>query len=108
MTIEPVVEEGEEGAAQAIDTAPERTTISGHPIRPLYGPADAGSDPEREIGAPGSFPFTRGPYESMYRGRLWTMRQFAGFGTVEETNERFRYCSHTARRAYPPLSTCRP
>ena len=45
----------------------------------------------RNIGSPGEFPFTRGVYPSMYRGRLWTMRQFAGFGTAEETNERFRY-----------------
>ncbi|HXV05018.1 MAG TPA: methylmalonyl-CoA mutase family protein [Solirubrobacterales bacterium] len=67
------------------------STISGHPIEPLYTAADAPADPDAEIGRPGEFPFTRGPYESMYRGRLWTMRQFAGFGTVEETNERFHY-----------------
>ena len=67
-------------------------TMSGHPVRPLYGPDDlADWDPERDLGHPGEFPFTRGPYPSMYRGRLWTMRQFAGFGTVEETNKRFRY-----------------
>ena len=67
-------------------------TISGEPIKPLYTEEDrAGADPEREIGCPGEFPFTRGVYPSMYRGRLWTMRQFAGFGTAEETNERFRY-----------------
>jgi methylmalonyl-CoA mutase, N-terminal domain len=69
----------------------ERTTMSGHPIGPLYGPEAAPADPEETIGRPGEYPFTRGPYESMYRGRLWTMRQFAGFGTVEETNERFHY-----------------
>jgi methylmalonyl-CoA mutase N-terminal domain/subunit len=69
----------------------ERTTMSGHPIAPLYGPEQAPAAPEETIGRPGEFPFTRGPYESMYRGRLWTMRQFAGFGTVEETNERFHY-----------------
>ena len=67
------------------------STISGHEIRPLYGPEDTTADPEAELGYPGEYPFTRGPYPSMYRGRLWTMRQFAGFGTVEETNERFRY-----------------
>ncbi|MGZ8666320.1 MAG: methylmalonyl-CoA mutase family protein, partial [Solirubrobacterales bacterium] len=67
-------------------------TISGEPVRPLYTEEDrADSDPERDIGLPGSYPFTRGIYPSMYRGRLWTMRQFAGFGTAEETNERFRY-----------------
>jgi len=69
----------------------EFSTMSGHPIEPLYGPEEGPADPEETIGRPGSYPFTRGPYESMYRGRLWTMRQFAGFGTVEETNERFHY-----------------
>lgn len=78
--------------------APERnahgellTTISGEPVRPLYGPADAETDYARDLGNPGEYPFTRGVYESMYRGRMFTMRQFAGFGTAEETNERFRY-----------------
>jgi methylmalonyl-CoA mutase N-terminal domain/subunit len=75
--------------------APERdapfSTISGEPIKPLYTESDLGSDPERTIGLPGEYPYTRGVYGSMYRGRLWTMRQFAGFGTAEETNERFRY-----------------
>jgi methylmalonyl-CoA mutase N-terminal domain/subunit len=67
-------------------------TISGEPVKPLYTDQDrAGKDPEKELGHPGEYPFTRGPYPSMYRGRLWTMRQFAGFGTAEETNERFRY-----------------
>jgi len=69
----------------------ETKTLSGHPIAPLYGPEDAPADAGEQIGCPGEYPFTRGPYESMYRGRLWTMRQFAGFGTVEETNERFHY-----------------
>src|SRR5690349_2426348 len=69
----------------------ERSTMSGHPIEPLYGSEEAAPDLEERVGAPGAYPFTRGPYESMYRGRLWTMRQFAGFGTVEETNERFHY-----------------
>src|ERR671917_482603 len=67
-------------------------TISGEPVRPLYTADDlADWDAERDLGFPGEFPYTRGPYSSMYRGRLWTMRQFAGFGTVEETNERFHY-----------------
>lgn len=65
-------------------------TLSAHPIKPLYGPAD-GSEPPASIGHPGSYPYTRGVYPSMYRSRLWTMRQFAGFGTAEETNERFHY-----------------
>src|SRR5215213_6818797 len=73
---------------------PERkeqfTTLSGEPVRALYGPGEVGVFRER-IGLPGEFPFTRGVYPSMYRGRLWTMRQFAGFGTAEETNARFRY-----------------
>ncbi|HET9198104.1 MAG TPA: methylmalonyl-CoA mutase family protein [Solirubrobacterales bacterium] len=69
----------------------EFSTISGQEIKPLYTEADLEGDAEEKVGEPGSFPFTRGPYPSMYRGRLWTMRQFAGFGTVEETNERFHY-----------------
>jgi methylmalonyl-CoA mutase, N-terminal domain len=69
----------------------EFRTMSGHPIGSLYGPDNAPADAEETVGRPGEYPFTRGPYESMYRGRLWTMRQFAGFGTVEETNERFHY-----------------
>jgi methylmalonyl-CoA mutase, N-terminal domain len=73
--------------------SPERdagfVTLSGEPIRPLYTQADL---PDSEaIGLPGGFPFTRGVYPSMYRGRLWTMRQFAGFGSAADTNERFRY-----------------
>jgi methylmalonyl-CoA mutase N-terminal domain/subunit len=68
------------------------TTLSGHPVEPLYSDEDLeGPDYAERLGDPGEFPFTRGPYASMYRGRLWTMRQFAGFGTVTETNERFRY-----------------
>src|SRR5919202_1301096 len=67
-------------------------TISGQEVKPLYTEEDReGSDPEREIGYPGEYPYTRGVYPSRYRGRLWTMRQFAGFGTAEETNERFHY-----------------
>ncbi len=76
------------------ETNPSFRTLSGEPVRELYTPEDlpAGiGGPEDPIGRPGSYPFTRGIYESMYRGRLWTMRQFAGFGTSEETNERFRY-----------------
>ncbi len=65
--------------------------MSGEPIRPLYTEADLPDDPDESIGLPGEFPYTRGVYGSMYRGRLWTMRQFAGFGTSEETNQRFRY-----------------
>jgi methylmalonyl-CoA mutase, N-terminal domain len=79
----------------AYGLSPERnvpfTTLSGDEIKPLYTERDLPGDPARSIGLPGQFPFTRGVYPSMYRGRLWTMRQFAGFGTAEETNERFRY-----------------
>ena len=69
----------------------EFSTISGQEIEPLYGEEDVDAGLEERVGRPGEYPFTRGPYPSMYRGRLWTMRQFAGFGTVEETNERFHY-----------------
>jgi methylmalonyl-CoA mutase N-terminal domain/subunit len=73
---------------------PERdapfTTLSGEEIRPLYTERDLPAD-TATIGLPGQYPFTRGVYPSMYRGRLWTMRQFAGFGTAEETNQRFHY-----------------
>jgi methylmalonyl-CoA mutase N-terminal domain/subunit len=74
---------------------PEReqpfTTLSGEPVRPLYTRRDLREDLEQALGLPGMYPFTRGVYPTMYRGRLWTMRQFAGFGTAEETNARFRY-----------------
>jgi methylmalonyl-CoA mutase, N-terminal domain len=67
------------------------TTISGLENEPLYTPESAEVDYGRDLGYPGVYPYTRGVYPSMYRGKLWTMRQFAGFGTAEETNERFRY-----------------
>src|SRR5438067_2045767 len=78
------------------DATPERrgalfSTISGVENEPLATPDNVELDYERDLGYPGAFPFTRGVYPSMYRGRLWTMRQFAGFGTAAETNERFRY-----------------
>jgi methylmalonyl-CoA mutase N-terminal domain/subunit len=76
--------------------SPQRTgelfsTISGIETEPLYGPESVEVDYDRDLGYPGSYPYTRGVYPSMYRGRLWTMRQFAGFGTAGETNARFRY-----------------
>ncbi len=84
-----------EGWQEAFARTSERdapfSTISGEPIAPLYTEADLPADPAAAIGLPGEYPFTRGVYPSMYRGRLWTMRQFAGFGTSEETNERFHY-----------------
>jgi methylmalonyl-CoA mutase N-terminal domain/subunit len=95
MAVEPrAMTDAERWFRERYSRTPERdalfTTLSGEPVAPLYGPDDVGPFEER-IGFPGDFPFTRGVYPSMYRGRLWTMRQFAGFGTAEETNERFRY-----------------
>ena len=69
-----------------------RTTISGVPIEPVYGLEDLKDfDPKRELGSPGEFPYTRGIHRDMYRGKLWTMRQFSGFATPEETNRRYLY-----------------
>ena len=78
------------------DRVPERadelfSTISGIENEPLHTPETGDVDYARDLGYPGEYPFTRGVYPSMYRGRLWTMRQFAGFGTAKESNERFRY-----------------
>jgi methylmalonyl-CoA mutase N-terminal domain/subunit len=86
----------EEWRQQLYEASPERegelsSTISGLPNEPVYTPENVEIDYERDLGYPGVYPFTRGVYPSMYRGKLWTMRQFAGFGTPEETNERFRY-----------------
>jgi methylmalonyl-CoA mutase N-terminal domain/subunit len=88
--------ETDEWRRELYEAAPERqgelfSTISGLENDPLYTPDAVEIDYEAELGYPGVYPFTRGVYPSMYRGRLWTMRQFAGFGTAEETNERFRY-----------------
>jgi methylmalonyl-CoA mutase N-terminal domain/subunit len=82
--------------APTLAKSPERstqfTTVSGYPIRRLYTPADlAGWNPERDLSIPGEPPYTRGIHPSMYRARLWTMRQFAGFGSARDTNERFCY-----------------
>jgi methylmalonyl-CoA mutase, N-terminal domain len=70
---------------------PQKTSPSGLPIAPVYRPDDAPVDYARDLADPGQFPFTRGVQASMYRGRLWTMRQYAGFGTASETNRRFRH-----------------
>ena len=68
------------------------TTISNHPIRRLYTPVDSENfDHDRDLGYPGQFPYTRGVHETMYRGRLWTMRLFAGFGTAKDSNKRYQY-----------------
>jgi len=74
------------------ESVPVRRTDSGIEIAPLYRSTDLeGWDPEEQLGEPGAPPYTRGIYRDMYRGRLWTMRQYAGFGTAEATNERFRF-----------------
>src|SRR5579871_2380647 len=67
------------------------STVSDMEIEPVYGPEDLTADFDRDIGYPGEYPYTRGVYGSMYRGRLWTMRQFAGFGLAEDTNARFHF-----------------
>src|SRR5678809_703666 len=82
--------------AKAVEAAPERRdpfeTSSGLEVEDLYTPSDtAGLDEARDLGRPGEYPFTRGVQATMYRSRLWTMRQYAGFATAAETNERFRY-----------------
>lgn len=95
-------EKGERGSlgrqqpAKASDRFRERQTVftteSGIPVKRLYAPQDLDdTDYSRDLGHPGEFPYTRGVYPNMYRGRLWTMRQYAGFGTAEDTNNRFRY-----------------
>ncbi len=86
----------DEWRRELYEAKPERrgelfSTISGIENEPLYTPDNVELEYERDLGYPGVYPFTRGVYPSMYRGKLWTMRQFAGFGTAEETNERFRY-----------------
>jgi methylmalonyl-CoA mutase N-terminal domain/subunit len=79
----------------AYDKAAERdaefSTMSGVSIKPLYTPEDVQGDYDEKVGYPGEYPYTRGVYPNMYRGRLWTVRQFAGFGDPEETNKRFKY-----------------
>jgi methylmalonyl-CoA mutase, N-terminal domain len=93
-SIPPQSEEKPSAAEPLMAPSRDFKTLSGMPIRPLYTQADLPDDIGGEkdpVGRPGEYPFTRGVYESMYRGRLWTMRQFAGFGTSEETNERFHY-----------------
>src|ERR671913_1226371 len=86
----------QETYAPFVRKSPERKvryeSLSGIPIQPLYTSEDrAGRDDTTEIGFPGEYPYTRGVYPSMYRGRLWTMRMFAGFGRPEDTNLRFKY-----------------
>ena len=87
---------GSDAWRELFEAKPERveelfSTMSGIENQPLYSSESTEIDYDRDLGYPGMYPFTRGVYPSMYRGRLWTMRQFAGFGTAAETNERFRY-----------------
>ena len=81
----------EEAYAGTEERDVEFSTMSGVPVKPLYTPEDVEGEFEEKIGYPGEYPYTRGVYPNMYRGRLWTVRQFAGFGTAAETNERFKY-----------------
>ena len=77
--------------ARAPERAPGFATLGGFPVKRTYTALDVADTPLSDIGLPGRYPFTRGPYPTMYRGRLWTMRQIAGFGTAEDTNQRFKY-----------------
>ncbi|MDI9410501.1 MAG: methylmalonyl-CoA mutase family protein, partial [Bacteroidia bacterium] len=93
---------------------PETVTLSGYVLQETYGPVDAPTTDRREqdrvdvrIGEPGQFPFTRGVHRTMYRSRLWTMRQFAGFGSADDTNRRFKYLLENTKgtKANTGLST---
>ena len=70
---------------------PRRFTDSGIEVKPLYTGADVPGDLDAQLGAPGEFPFTRGPHREMYRKQLWTMRQYAGYASAKESNERYKY-----------------
>ena len=83
-------DEAEQAPSESLRVAPGRASGERR-LAPLYSASDRPSDSEESIGSPGEHPFTRGAYGSMYRGRLWTMRQYAGFATAEETNQRFHY-----------------
>jgi methylmalonyl-CoA mutase N-terminal domain/subunit len=81
-----------EGAPQPVFRAASGTTLSGIPLQVVYSPEDLiDFDPQSSLGSPGEFPYTRGIYPTMYRGKLWTMRQYAGFGSARQSNARFRY-----------------
>ncbi len=95
MDIEDKIKEWEEKVykewiKKRVERKKEFTTFSGIKVNPLYTPLDVKGDYLEKIGLPGQFPFTRGIYPNMYRGRIWTIRQYAGFGSAEETNSRFR------------------
>jgi len=97
----------DEHLREKLSSSPERresfTTVSGKPIEGLYTPVDTKAlDYTSQLGFPGKYPYTRGVQASMYRGRLWTMRMFAGLGSAEETNERFH---HLVNQGQTGLST---
>ncbi len=102
----------EETLRPTLERAPERQerfeTPSGIPLDRIYTPADVEVDYLQDLGFPGEYPFTRGVQPTMYRGRLWTMRQYAGYATAEESNARYSACRPTARRAFPSPLTSPP
>ncbi len=92
---------------QASERPVRFSTVSDMELDALYTPDDVTGSYDDALGNPGEFPYTRGVYGSMYRGRLWTMRQFAGFGLAEDTNARFHFLLGRARTDSPRPSTCR-
>src|SRR5262245_44413879 len=96
MIRKPAVDDPKARWEAAIKELPQRDnisfdTISGRKVDELYTPDDLTPELAEELGYPGQFPFTRGVHANLYRGRLWTMRQFAGFGTADQTNQRFKF-----------------
>ena len=95
--------------ARQPESQPEYRTVSGLPVKRVYTPEDVAGTPHEAIGLPGQWPFTRGPYPTMYRGRLWAMRQIAGDGaTGEATNRRFRYLIEQGQAGLTWTSICCP
>ncbi len=80
-----------EKASQDRTNGMKFTSLSGKEVDICYGPEDIKGNYDEKLGFPGEFPYTRGVHSNMYRGKIWTMRQFAGFGTPEDTNQRFKY-----------------
>ena len=101
-----------ETPANSPQVDPNTVSLSGYQIDQIYGPESVPttdssnpSQPHARIGDPGQYPFTRGVHETMYRSRLWTMRQFAGFGSADDTNQRFKYLLENAKGVNTGLST---
>ena len=113
MSVGETTKQRAHSSAQARKIDPESVTLSGYEVEPIYGPGQAvttdasQSNPDPRIGQAGAFPYTRGIHKTMYRGRLWTMRQFAGFGSADDTNARFKYLLQNAKgtKANTGLST---